>query len=59
MGNNAKPPVEFFQPQSNAQDLLTVFKAFVDLSDDVSAIPKYIGGQAAAVPAAPRPAWPC
>jgi hypothetical protein len=46
VGNNAKPPVEFFQPQSNAQDLLTVFKAFVDLSDDVSAIPKYIGGQA-------------
>jgi hypothetical protein len=46
VGNNAKPPVEFYQPQSNAQDLLTVFKAFVDLSDDVSAIPKYIGGQA-------------
>ena len=46
VGNNAKPPVEFFQPQSNAQELLTVFKAFVDLSDDVSAIPKYIGGQA-------------
>jgi hypothetical protein len=46
VGNNSKPPVEFFQPQSNANDLLTVFKAFVDLSDDVSAIPKYIGGQA-------------
>jgi hypothetical protein len=46
VGNNAKPPVEFFQPQSNAQELLTVFKALVDLSDDVSAIPKYIGGQA-------------
>lgn len=46
VGNNSKPPVEFFQPQSNAQDLLTVFKAFIDLSDDVSAIPKYIGGQA-------------
>ncbi|HEX6826629.1 MAG TPA: hypothetical protein VF077_09980, partial [Nitrospiraceae bacterium] len=46
VGDNNKPPVEFFQPQSNAQDLLTVFKAFVDLSDDVSAIPKYIGGQA-------------
>jgi hypothetical protein len=45
VGNNAKPPVEFYQPQSNAQDLLTVFKAFIDLSDDVSAIPKYIGGQ--------------
>ena len=35
---------EFHQPQS------TVFKAFVDLSDDVSAIPKYIGGAAVAVP---------
>ena len=46
VGNNSKPPVEFFQPQSNAQDLLTVFKAFVDLSDDVSAIPKYVGGDA-------------
>jgi len=46
VGNNAKPPVEFFQPQSNAQELLTVFKALVELSDDVSAIPKYIGGQA-------------
>jgi hypothetical protein len=45
VGNNAKPPIEFFQPQSNSQDLLTVFKAFVDLSDDISAIPKYIGGQ--------------
>jgi hypothetical protein len=45
VGNNSKPPVEFFQPQSNAQDLLTVFKAFVDLADDISAIPKYIGGQ--------------
>jgi hypothetical protein len=46
VGNNAKPPVEFFQPQSNAQELLTVFKALVELSDDVSAIPKYVGGQA-------------
>jgi hypothetical protein len=46
VGNNAKPPLEFYQPQSNAQELIAVFKAFVDLSDDVSAIPKYIGGQA-------------
>lgn len=46
VGNNAKPPVEFYQPQSNANDLLTVFKAFIEISDDVSAIPKYIGGQA-------------
>ena len=46
VGNNQKQPIEFFQPQSNAQELLTVFKAFVDLSDDVSAIPKYVGGDA-------------
>lgn len=46
VGNNTQAPVDFFQPQSNAQDLLGVFKAFVDLSDDVSAIPKYVGGQA-------------
>jgi hypothetical protein len=46
VGNNGKAPVEFFQPQSNAQELIAVFKTFVDLSDDVSAIPKYIGGQA-------------
>jgi hypothetical protein len=46
VGNNTKAPVEFHQPQSNAQELIAVFKAFVDLSDDVSAIPKYIGGQA-------------
>jgi hypothetical protein len=45
VGNNAKPPIEFYQPNSNAQELLTVFKAFTDLADDVSAIPKYIGGQ--------------
>lgn len=46
VGNNAKPPVEFYQPQSNAQELIAVLKTFIELSDDVSAIPKYIGGQA-------------
>ena len=46
VGDNGKTPVEFYQPQSNAQELILVFKAFIELSDDVSAIPKYIGGQA-------------
>jgi hypothetical protein len=45
VGTNNKPPIEFYQPNSNAQELLGVFKAFTDLADDVSAIPKYIGGQ--------------
>lgn len=46
VGNNQKPPVEFFQPTDNSQSLMAVYKMFVDLSDDVSAIPKYVGGQA-------------
>jgi len=45
VGSNNKQPVEFFQPQDNSQSLIQTFKAFVDLADDVSAIPRYIGGQ--------------
>ena len=41
-----QPPITFFQPQSNAQQLIQVFQEFVSISDDVSAIPKYVGGQA-------------
>jgi len=37
-------PVSFFQPTSNAQALIEVFNKFVDIADDVSAIPKYING---------------
>jgi hypothetical protein len=39
-------PIQFFQPQSNAQELITLYKSIVEIADDVSAIPKYIGGQA-------------
>src|SRR5215475_7630054 len=39
-----EPPVTFFQPQMNAQELLGVFNAFYGLSDDISAIPKYLSG---------------
>jgi hypothetical protein len=44
LASSSEKPVEFFQPQSNAQELLTVFKAIYDLSDDVSAIPRYLSG---------------
>ena len=47
MGNNAAPPVTFFQPNSNAQELLGVYKAFVDMADELSAIPKYLSGAGA------------
>ncbi len=44
--NNTRPPIEFFQPQAIADQLLKCFQAFIEIADDVSAIPKYIGGQA-------------
>lgn len=44
--NNNQAPIDFFMPTSNAQQLLSVFQAFIGIADDVSAIPKYVGGQA-------------
>jgi len=44
MGQNNAPPVDFFQPNSNAQELLGVYKSFVDMADELSAIPKYLSG---------------
>jgi hypothetical protein len=43
-GNTSQKPIDFFQPQSNAQELLGVYKAFVDMADELSAIPKYLSG---------------
>lgn len=45
LGNNSQP-VDFFMPTSNAQGLLNSLKEIVAIADDVSAIPKYVGGQA-------------
>ena len=48
MGGSASvPPVTFFQPSSNAQELLTVYQKFVDMADELSAIPKYLSGSGA------------
>ncbi len=44
LGNNSQVPVSFFQPVSNAQELLTVYKEFNAIADDISAIPKYLSG---------------
>jgi hypothetical protein len=44
MGNNTVPPISFFQPQSNAQELLGVYQSFVNMADELSAIPKYLSG---------------
>lgn len=44
--NTAQQPISFFMPTSNAQNLVEFFKFIADNADDVSAIPKYLGGQA-------------
>jgi len=44
MGGSSGPPINFFQPNSNAQELLTVYQRFVDMADELSAIPKYLSG---------------
>ena len=41
-----REPVTFFQPQSNAQELLTVYTALSGMADDISAIPRYVTGEA-------------
>jgi hypothetical protein len=45
---NAKP-VDFFQPQSNAGELLGVLKAFMDMADTFSTMPQYMQGNAQGV----------
>lgn len=45
MGNNAQVPVSFFQPLSNANELLGVYQQFNNMADELSAIPKYLSGQ--------------
>lgn len=44
LGNNSQRPIDFFQPNSNANELLGVYKSFVDMADELSAIPKYLSG---------------
>jgi hypothetical protein len=47
MGNNSQAAISFFMPESNAQELLTVYKEFNNIADELSAIPKYQTGSGA------------
>ncbi|CAB4125136.1 hypothetical protein UFOVP55_64 [uncultured Caudovirales phage] len=47
MGNNSNKPIDFFSPQSNAQELLSVYQQFLNMADELSAIPKYLAGAGA------------
>lgn len=46
LGNVGQPPVSFFMPTSNVQQLMQAYQELIQIADDVSAIPKYVGGQA-------------
>jgi len=37
-------PIDFYQPQSNSQDLLYVYQQMSQIADEISAIPKYATG---------------
>lgn len=41
---SAAKPIDFFQPNSNAQELLGIYEKFSQMADDVSAIPRYVTG---------------
>lgn len=43
MGSNTNP-ISFFQPNSNAQELLGVYARMTEIADEVSAIPRYATG---------------
>lgn len=41
-----REPMGFYQPMDNSDKLVKVLQYLTEIADDVSAIPKYIGGQA-------------
>ena len=42
---DSSPPMNFFQPGSNAAELMGVFDRFMDIADEMTGIPKYMTGQ--------------
>ena len=42
--NDSSPPISFFQPNSNAQELMAVFEKFSERADEDTMIPKYMTG---------------
>jgi hypothetical protein len=47
MGNGSSKPIEFFQPQSNVQELMSAYQQVSGIADDTSAIPRFMTGSAA------------
>jgi hypothetical protein len=42
---DSSKPLDFFQPQSNAQELMSVFEKYSQLADEYSGIPRYMTGE--------------
>lgn len=43
--NDSAPPLSFFQPNSNAQELMSVFEKFTQRADEDTMIPRYMTGE--------------
>lgn len=43
-GSQGQKPVDFFQPNSNAMELLGVYGRFGEIADELSAIPRHMSG---------------
>jgi len=43
-GQSSLKPIDFFQPDANAAELLAVYKAFADMTDEYTGIPSYAHG---------------
>ena len=43
--SDPSPPISFFQPASNAAELLTVLEKFASMADEYSGIPRYMTGE--------------
>jgi hypothetical protein len=46
--NSSQRPVEFFQPNSNAQELMAIYEKFSQLADEYSGVPRYMTGDSPA-----------
>jgi hypothetical protein len=44
MSGQSQKPIDFFQPQSNAQELLGVYSRLGEIADELSAIPRHMSG---------------
>lgn len=42
---DSSAPLTFFQPNSNAQELMAVFERFLTMADEVTGLPRYLSGE--------------